>query len=75
MSVPIFCYSTLRDYFGLIFDDLLTVFDSRGKFSRLNLFFILSVKKLLQEVYYFRGTLLWKIVSVRFLYKNTFILK
>jgi hypothetical protein len=33
--VPIFCSSTLRDYFGLIFDELFTVFDSRGEFSRL----------------------------------------
>jgi hypothetical protein len=41
----------LRDYFGLIFDELFTVFDSRGKFSRLNVFFISTVKKLLQEVY------------------------
>ncbi|MGL5033840.1 MAG: hypothetical protein ACRC6M_08575, partial [Microcystaceae cyanobacterium] len=46
-----FLCSTLRDYFGLIFDELFTVFDSRGEFSRLNVFFILTVKKLLQEVY------------------------
>jgi hypothetical protein len=50
LSVPIFCSSTLRDYFGLIFDELFTVFDSRGEFSRLNVFFISTVKKLLQEV-------------------------
>ena len=50
--MPIFCSSTLRDYFGLIFDELFTVFDSRGEFSRLNVFFISTVKKLLQEVYW-----------------------
>jgi hypothetical protein len=49
LSVPFFC-SSLRDYFGLIFDELFTVFDSRGEFSRLNVFFISTVKKLLQEV-------------------------
>ncbi|MFM7437102.1 MAG: hypothetical protein ACKO2V_00620, partial [Snowella sp.] len=51
LSVPIFCYFSLRDYFGLIFDKFKTVFDSRCKFSRLNLFFILAVTRLLQEVY------------------------
>jgi len=29
----------------LIFDELFTVFDSRGEFSRLNVFFISTVKK------------------------------
>jgi len=49
--MPIFCYSTLRNYFGLIFDEFFNVFDGRGKFSHLNLFSILTIKKLLQEVY------------------------
>jgi len=56
-----FCYFTLIDYLGSVFDEFFYIFDGRGGFSRFNLFSILTVKTLLQEVYGEMLIELWEI--------------